>query len=84
MLADAGVVVVVEPADAAVELEPGADDPAPVTGVDGALTANWVPVTTVTSAPSAIWLGAYPITTDPVIESATSSAAASAAGAREP
>lgn len=27
------------------------------TGVDGALTANWVPVTTVTWAPSATWAG---------------------------
>src|SRR5580658_7031347 len=52
--------------------------------VAAALTVNCVPVTTVTSAPSATWLGSKAMTTEPVIERATSSAAPSTAGLRDP
>ena len=72
----ATVVDVVDDDATEVELTPVA----PAAGVVGALTANWVPVTTVTCAPSTTWLGSSAITTAPVNERATASAAASLAG----
>jgi hypothetical protein len=76
--AEAGEVVTV----GAAEME---EPPAiPVARVDGALTANWVPVTTVTRARLVTLPGWQAMVTEPVIERATASAAASIAGAREP
>jgi hypothetical protein len=48
------------------------------------LTTNWLPVTTVTWELLATWLGSYAMMTEPVMELATSSAAASTAGLRDP
>ena len=58
-------------------------DEGPVDDEAGVTNPNWLPVTTVTSAPSVTSLGSYAIITDPVMEWATASAAASSVGSSE-
>lgn len=73
-----------EPADVVGVVVAGCVDDVEVWAADGEVTAKSVPVTTVTSAPLLTAPGSYDMTTAPVNERITRSAAASTAAERDP